>query len=245
MTATRHTLPKIASAEEWQTARDALLVKEKELMKAQDHLAAERRRLPMVPFTKPYEFDSATGRKSLLDLFDGRSQLIVYHFMLHPGDDAGCPGCSLLVDNMPHLAHLHARDTTLTVVAPATLAEIERYRTRMGWDVPWVSAHGSDFTADCGVGPGFGVSVFLRDGDAVYRTYFTPAAAARRSWRRTGTSTPRRWAARRPGKRRAAATTDPAPGGAVTTSTDRPARPARRKLPARVSGPRRPLRPSR
>jgi predicted dithiol-disulfide oxidoreductase (DUF899 family) len=173
MTSTQHALPEIVSPEEWQAARDALLVKEKELMKAQDHLTAERRRLPMVPFAKPYEFDSAEGKKSLLDLFDGRPQLIVYHFMLHPGEDAGCPGCSLLVDNMPHLAHLHARDITLTVVAPATLPEIERYKTRMGWDVPWVSAHGSDFTDDCGVGTAFGVSVFLRDGDDVYRTYFT------------------------------------------------------------------------
>jgi len=167
------TLPEIVTPEEWQAARDALLVKEKELMKAADHLAAERRRLPMVPFTGPYEFESAEGKKSLLDLFDGRRQLIVYHFMLHPGDEAGCPGCSLLVDNLPHLAHLHARDVTLKVVAPATLPEIERYRTRMGWDVPWVSAHCSTFTEDCGVGRGFGVSVFLRDGDDVYRTYFT------------------------------------------------------------------------
>jgi len=167
------TLPEIVTPEEWQAARDALLVKEKELMKAADHLAAERRRLPMVPFTGPYEFESAEGKKSLLDLFDGRRQLIVYHFMLHPGDEAGCPGCSLVVDNLPHLAHLHARDVTLTVVAPATLAEIERYQARMGWDVPWVSAHGSTFTEDCGVGRGFGVSVFLRDGDDVYRTYFT------------------------------------------------------------------------
>ncbi len=173
MTATHHALPAIVSPEEWQAARDALLAKEKAHMRAADHLAAERRRLPMVPFTEPYEFASADGPKSLLDLFDGRRQLIVYHFMLHPGDRAGCPGCSLLVDNMPHLAHLHARDVTLTVVAPATLPEIERYRTRMGWDMPWVSAHGSSFTEDCGVGTGFGVSVFLRDGDDVYRTYFT------------------------------------------------------------------------
>ncbi|KDN20008.1 DUF899 domain-containing protein [Amycolatopsis rifamycinica] len=173
MTATQRALPPIVSPEEWQAARDALLAKEKAHMKAGDHLAAERRRLPMVPFTKPYAFESAEGRKSLLDLFDGRSQLIVYHFMLHPGDQDGCPGCSLVVDNLPHLAHLHARDVTLTVVAPATLAEIERYKTRMGWDVPWVSAHGNDFPDDCGVGMGFGVSVFLRDGDDVYRTYFT------------------------------------------------------------------------
>jgi len=163
----------IVSPEEWQTARDALLVKEKEHMKAADRLAAERRRLPMVRFDAKYLFESAEGTVSLLDLFEGRRQLIVYHFMLHPGDEAGCPGCSLLVDNMPHLAHLHARDVTLKVVAPATLPEIERYRTRMGWNVPWVSAHGTGFTEDCGVGAGFGVSVFLRDDDEIYRTYFT------------------------------------------------------------------------
>ncbi len=167
------TLPEIVSPEDWQAARDALLVEEKAHMKAADRLAAERRRLPMVRFDAKYQFESADGPVSLLDLFDGRRQLIVYHFMLHPGDEAGCPGCSLLVDNMPHLAHLHARDVTLKIVAPATLPEIERYRTRMGWDVPWVSAHGTGFTEDCGVGTGFGVSVFLRDGDDVYRTYFT------------------------------------------------------------------------
>jgi predicted dithiol-disulfide oxidoreductase (DUF899 family) len=163
----------IVSPQEWQAARDALLVKEKEHMKAADRLAAERRRLPMVRFDASYPFDSADGKVSLLDLFEGRRQLIVYHFMLHPGDEAGCPGCSLVLDNLPHLAHLHARDVTLKVVAPATLPEIERYRTRMGWDVPWVSAHGTAFTDDCGVGAGFGVSVFLRDGDDVHRTYFT------------------------------------------------------------------------
>ncbi|OXM60701.1 DUF899 domain-containing protein [Amycolatopsis vastitatis] len=166
------TLPRIVSPSEWQAERDALLAKEKAHMKAADHLAAERRRLPMVRFGE-YTFDSAAGPVSLLELFEGRRQLIVYHFMLHPGDEAGCPGCSLIVDNVPHLAHLHARDVTFTVVAPATLAEIERYKKRMGWDVPWVSAHGTTFPDDCGVGKGFGVSVFLRDGDDVYRTYFT------------------------------------------------------------------------
>ena len=166
-------LPRVVSAEEWQTEREALLRKEKDLTRAIDRLAAERRRLPMVAFPKPYEFASADGPKSLLDLFEGRRQLIVYHFMLHPGDTAGCPGCSLLVDNMSHPAHLNARDVTLTVAAPATLPEIESYRDRMGWTVPWVSAAGSDFTADCGVGTSFGLSVFLRDGSDVYRTYFT------------------------------------------------------------------------
>ncbi|MEU4668665.1 DUF899 domain-containing protein [Amycolatopsis sp. NPDC023774] len=171
-------LPRVVSAQDWQAARDALLVKEKELMKAADHLTAERRRLPMVRFDKAYEFTSAEGKKSLLDLFEGRRQLIVYHFMLHPGDEAGCPGCSLVVDNVPHLAHLHARDVTFVVTAPATLPEIERYKARMGWDLPWVSANGSDFTEDCGVGRFFGTSVFLRDGDDVYRTYFTSGRGA-------------------------------------------------------------------
>jgi len=165
--------PPIVSPQEWEVARQQLLVKEKKLTRARDALAAERRRMPWLAVKKNYEFEGPRGKASLLDLFEGRRQLIVYHFMLHPGDEAGCPGCSLLVDNMPHLAHLHARDVTLKVVAPATLAEIERYKARMGWDVPWVSAHGSDFTEDCGVGTGFGVSVFLRDGDDVYRTYFT------------------------------------------------------------------------
>lgn len=163
----------IVSAEEWQAARDALLVKEKAHMKAADRLAAERRRLPMVRFAADYRFEGADGPAGLLDLFDGRRQLIVYHFMLHPGDEAGCPGCSLIVDNLPHLAHLHARDVTFKVVAPATLAESDRYQARMGWDVPWVSAHGTTFPDDCGVGRGFGVSVFLREGDEVFRTYFT------------------------------------------------------------------------
>lgn len=166
-------LPQIVSQEQWQAARDELLVKEKAHTRAQDALNAERRRLPMVAFDKEYVFEGPDGRTTLLELFEGRRQLIVYHFMLHPGDDNRCPGCSLLVDNIGHLAHLHARDTTLVVVAPAPLSEIEPFKQRMGWTLPWVSAYGNDFTEDCGVGRGFGVSVFLRDGDNVYRTYFT------------------------------------------------------------------------
>ncbi len=165
-------LPEIVSPEDWQIARDALLVKEKELTRAADAIAAERRRLPMVRFDGRYEFEGPRGRVSLLELFEGRRQLIVYHFMLAPGQEAGCPGCSMIVDNIGHLAHLHARDTTLYVVAPATLSEIERYKERMGWTVPWVST-GRDFNADCGIGTEFGISVFLRDGDEVFRTYFT------------------------------------------------------------------------
>jgi predicted dithiol-disulfide oxidoreductase (DUF899 family) len=168
-------LPEIVSPEEWQIARDALLVKEKELTKAADRIAAERRRLPMVHYPKSYVFDTPDGKRSLLDLFEGRRQLIVYHFMLFPGDEAGCPGCSIIADNVGHLAHLHARDVTFTMVASATLPEVERYKTRMGWTLPFISAYGSDFQADCGITDGFGVSVFLRDGDEIYRTYFTTA----------------------------------------------------------------------
>jgi len=166
-------LPEIVAQDQWQVARDALLVKEKELSRAADAVAAERRRLPMVRFDGKYEFEGPQGRVTLLDLFEGRRQLIVYHFMLNPGQKAGCPGCSMVVDNIGHLAHLHARDTTLYVVAPATLPEIERYKERMGWTVPWVSADGNDFNPDSGIDGGFGISVFLRDGDDVYRTYFT------------------------------------------------------------------------
>jgi len=126
---------------------------------------------------KEYLFEGPDGKASLLDLFDGRRQLIVYHFMLAAGDDHRCPGCSLTVDNIGHLAHLHARDTTMIIMAPAPLAEIEEYRQQMGWTTPWFSAHGNDFTEDVGVrNGGAGINVFLRDGDGgdtVYRTYFT------------------------------------------------------------------------
>lgn len=171
-------LPDIVSADEWATAREALLVKEKAALRQNDAVAAERRGLPMVRFDKPYTFQSTDGPRSLLDLFDGRRQLITYHFMMHPGDPHRCPGCSLLVDHIGPLAHLHARDTTLVVTAPAPLEESEPYRKRMGWTVPWVSSFGSDFSQDCGVGTMFGLSVFLRDGEDVFRTYFTTGRGA-------------------------------------------------------------------
>jgi predicted dithiol-disulfide oxidoreductase (DUF899 family) len=169
------------SQAEWQVAREALLVKEKEATRARDALAAERRRLPMVRIDKGYVFEGPDGKASLLDLFDGRLQLIVYHFMFAPGVDgwpsAGCDGCSMFVDNIGHLAHLHARDTSLVLVSRAPLEKIEPYRKRMGWTVPWFSSSGSDFNVDFGVttdkGESFGLSVFLRDGDSVFRTYFT------------------------------------------------------------------------
>jgi predicted dithiol-disulfide oxidoreductase (DUF899 family) len=174
-------LPQVVSPAEWQVARDELLVKEKEATRARDALAAERRRLPMVRIDKEYVFEGPDGKATLLDLFEGRRQLIVYHFMFAPGvhgwPSAGCDGCSMFVDQIGHLAHLHARDTSFALVSRAPLANIEAYRRRMGWTVPWFSSAGSAFNADFGVttdeGERFGLSGFLRDGDSVYRTYFT------------------------------------------------------------------------
>lgn len=174
-------LPKVVSAAEWQAAREELFVKEKEETRARDALAAERRRLPMVQIEKDYVFEGAGGKAHLLDLFDGRRQLILYHFMFAPDVEgwpsAGCPGCSLFVDNIGHLAHLHARDTSFVLVSRAPLAQIEQYKERMGWTVPWFSSSGSDFNADFGVtterGETFGLSIFIRDDDRVFRTYFT------------------------------------------------------------------------
>ncbi|MGW3494845.1 DUF899 domain-containing protein [Streptomyces sp. NPDC001020] len=166
-------LPPIVSPQEWQAARDALLAKEKAATRALDALAAERRRLPMVAFEKEYLFDGPGGKATLLELFEGRRQLIVYHFMMEPGSDHYCKGCSTFTDNIGNLAHLRARDTTMVLASPAPLAQIEAYRTRMGWTLPWYSSQDSDFNADCGLGGGFGLSVFLRDGDRIFRTYFT------------------------------------------------------------------------
>jgi predicted dithiol-disulfide oxidoreductase (DUF899 family) len=174
-------LPRVVSREEWQVAHEELLVKEKEATRARDALAAERRRQPMVEVDKAYVFEGPDGQARLLDLFEGRRQLILYHFMYAPGapgwPSAGCDGCSMFVDNVGHLAHLHARDTSFALVSRAPLASIESYRERMGWTVPWFSSSGSDFNLDFGVstdrGETFGLSVFLRDGERVYRTYFT------------------------------------------------------------------------
>ena len=178
-------LPPVVSAAEWEAAREKLLVKEKEATRARDALAAERRRLPRIRIEKDYAFEGPDGEASLLDLFDGRRQLILYHFMFGPNQDEGCDGCSMVVDNMGHLAHLHARDTSLVLVSRAPLAKIQPYKKRMGWTAPWYSSFGSDFNVDFGVSPErprpseyqdgvtFGLSVFLRDGDDVYRTYFT------------------------------------------------------------------------
>jgi predicted dithiol-disulfide oxidoreductase (DUF899 family) len=176
-------LPPVVSPAEWEAVREALLVKEKEATRARDALAAERRRLPMVRIDKDYVFESPDGKASLPDLFEGRRQLIVYHFMFAPGvhgwPSAGCEGCSMFVDQVGHLAHFHARDTSFALVSRAPLQNIEPFEERMGWTIPWYSSAGTDFNVDFGLtsnkGETFGLSVFLRDGDDVYRTYFTSA----------------------------------------------------------------------
>jgi predicted dithiol-disulfide oxidoreductase (DUF899 family) len=180
-------LPPAVSETEWQAAHDALLAKEKEATRARDALAAERRRLPRVRIEEDYAFAGPEGEVTLPDLFEGRSQLLLYHFMFGPNQDAGCDGCSMFVDQVGHLAHLHARDTSFAVVSRAPVEKIAAYKERMGWTFPWVSSFSSGFNVDFGVGPEtpqegvyqdgetFGLSVFLRDGEGVYRTYFTTA----------------------------------------------------------------------
>jgi predicted dithiol-disulfide oxidoreductase (DUF899 family) len=140
---------KIVSAEEWTTARKQLLAKEKELTRQQDALAEERRALPWVRVEKNYVFEGPAGKQSLSDLFAGRSQLVVYHFMLGPGWKEGCPSCSLLADHLDgSTVHLAARDVTLAAVSRAPYVEIDPFKQRMGWRFQWVSSHGSDFNRD-------------------------------------------------------------------------------------------------
>ncbi|MBT9331039.1 DUF899 domain-containing protein [Paracidobacterium acidisoli] len=139
----------VVSGEEWLIARRALLAKEKEATHLRDRVNAERLALPWVKVEKEYIFDTPTGKKSLSELFENRSQLMVYHFMFGPGWEAGCPGCSFLVDHLDGaLPHLNHHDVTLTAVSRAPLAEIETYKKRMGWKFPWASAFGSDFNYD-------------------------------------------------------------------------------------------------
>ena len=166
--------PPIVSAEEWQRARGELLTAEKEATRALDALAARRRRLPMVRFSNSYLFDTPAGPKTLVDLFDGRDQLVVYQFM-DLGPDAYCPGCTGFTDNVPGLDTLAEAGVTWVTVSNMPLAQIEAHKARMGWTLPFVSSRGTTFSDDCGVGGGFMLNVFLRDGADVYRTYSTTA----------------------------------------------------------------------
>ncbi|MGI3170292.1 DUF899 domain-containing protein [Pseudooceanicola sp. C21-150M6] len=162
------------SRDDWTAALDKLREAEKELTRAHDRLAAERRKLPWEPVGQAYRFETPEGHIGLTDLFAGRRQLIVYHHMLKPGDTSPCAGCSMVGDQIPHLAHLHARDTSLVFVAKAPIDEIQAFRQRMGWEFPFVSTL-DQFNADFGVTGGFGLNVFFRDGEDIYRTYFTTA----------------------------------------------------------------------
>jgi predicted dithiol-disulfide oxidoreductase (DUF899 family) len=141
---------RVGTQEEWQAARDQLLAKEKELTHRGDELTRERHRLPWVPVEKDYRFQTATGEKSLADLFDGRSQLLIYHFMFGPDWTGGCPVCSSIADSIaPNAPHLKARDTTPVLSSRAQVEKLHAYRERMGWDIDWVSAD-TEFHQDLG-----------------------------------------------------------------------------------------------
>ena len=167
--------PRIVSAQEWEAARQQLLVKEKKLTRARDALAAERRRMPWLPVKKKYEFDGPKGKASLLDLFEGRRQLILYRAFFEPGVKGwpkhACVGCSMVADQVAHVAHLNARDTTLAFASRAPQKDIERVKARMGWEMPWYTIT-DDFDKDFGVDEWHGTNAFIRDGDNVFRTYF-------------------------------------------------------------------------
>ena len=175
--------PAVVSAEQWHTAWAEMLTKEKEFTRGRDALAAQRRRMPWTPVDKAYRFEGPDGPASLLDLFAGRRQLLVYRAFLDPGigdwPDHGCVGCSLMADHVPELGHLNARDTTLVYVSRGPQAELARIKARMGWDIPWytmITDDDSAFDVDFGVDRWHGTNAFIRwpehGADRVYRTYF-------------------------------------------------------------------------
>jgi predicted dithiol-disulfide oxidoreductase (DUF899 family) len=167
-------MPQVVPAEQWQQDRSELLKAEKEATRALDALAARRRRLPMVKFDGRYVFDSPAGPKTLSDLFAGQGQLVVYQFMDN-GPDNFCPGCTAFTNNVADLATLAGAGVSWATVSNMPLAQIEAYKSRMRWTMPFVSSRGTTFAADCGADGGFMLSVFLRDGEDVYRTYNTTA----------------------------------------------------------------------
>jgi predicted dithiol-disulfide oxidoreductase (DUF899 family) len=171
--------PSIVSPAEWEAARQELLGKEKEFTHARDALAAERRRMPWLAVEKEYEFEGPEGKVGLLDLFDGRRQLIVYRAFHEPGvsgwPEHACIGCSMVADQVAHPAHLNERDTTLVFVSRAPQPDIERVKARMGWQlIPWYTLT-DDFDADFGVDEWHGTNAFIHAGDRVFRTYFVNA----------------------------------------------------------------------
>jgi predicted dithiol-disulfide oxidoreductase (DUF899 family) len=182
----------VVGHDEWVDARKALLAKEKEFTRARDELSRQRRELPRARVDKEYVFDGAEGRKTLADLFDGRSQLVVYHFMFPPEWDEGCPHCSFWADNFdPNIVHLKARDVTMVAISRAPYAKLAAYERRMGWGFDWFSSGETDFNYDFDVsfheegpynygtetaaGDREGVSVFLKANGEVFHTYSTYA----------------------------------------------------------------------
>jgi predicted dithiol-disulfide oxidoreductase (DUF899 family) len=169
----------VVSRDRWLAERKGLLAREKELTRLRDQIARERRALPWVRIEKDYAFDAPEGRRTLAQLFEGRRQLLVQHFMFGPGWEQGCPSCSFMADHTDGMnVHLAHRDVTLVAVSRAPLADIERFRQRMGWQFTWVSSHGSDFNRDFGVSftpeEAPGISVFYKDdAGAVFHTYST------------------------------------------------------------------------
>jgi predicted dithiol-disulfide oxidoreductase (DUF899 family) len=171
-------MPPVVSPQEWEAAREELLAEEKAFTRARDALAAKRRRMPRMAVEKDYRFEGPAGEVTLLDLFEGRRQLVVYRFFYEPGvkgwPEHGCPGCSFLADQVAHLAHLNARDTTLAFVSRGPQADIEGWKARMGWQmIPWYTLT-DDFDSDFGVGEWHGTNAFYRDDDdnQIFRTYF-------------------------------------------------------------------------
>jgi predicted dithiol-disulfide oxidoreductase (DUF899 family) len=217
-------MPPIVSPQEWEAAREELLVDEKELTRARDGLAAKRRRMPRMAVEKDYRFEGPNGPVSLLDLFAGRRQLIVYRFFFEPGvagwPEAGCRGCSLVADQVAHLAHLNARDTTLVFVSCALQPDIERWKARMGWEIPWYTiTDDSTQTSASTSGMAPTPSSATTTGSSAATSSTT---AATRRWAAPGvTSTSPRSDARRSGRTRPRATRRPRPtsGGTSTTNT--------------------------
>src|ERR1700709_1692538 len=167
--------PPVVSSQEWEAAREQLLVKEKAHGRARDALAAERRRMPWMAVETAYAFEGPAGKLSLPDLFDGRGQLIVYRAFFEPGvfgwPEHACRGCSMVADQVAHLAHLNARDTTLVFVSRAPQPDIQRMKARMGWTMPWYTMT-DEFDTDFDVDEWHGTNAFIRNGDRVFRTYF-------------------------------------------------------------------------
>jgi predicted dithiol-disulfide oxidoreductase (DUF899 family) len=169
--------PEIVSPEEWELSLRLLRTKEKDVMRARDAVAAERRRMPWQAVEEEYRFDGPNGTVRLIDLFEGRPQLLLYRAFYEPGvagwPDRGCVGCSFMADHVPHLAHLNARNTTLAYASRAPQPDIQRLKAEMGWEhIPWYTITDA-FDADMGVAEWHGTNAFIRDGDRVFRTYFT------------------------------------------------------------------------